>query len=191
MTPRARLVIRSADAERDAESRAQICGRFVRESVATFEYEPPTLDEMAARVAASCEWLVAEVDGEVIGFASAGRWNPRPAYDWTCETTIYLRPDAAGAGVGTQLYRSLTETLRDRGFPLAIGRIALPNDASVRLHERLGYEPVGVHRALGFQARTVGRRDAHRAAPTTTGGRPRSDHATVSPRHGPSGPPLS
>lgn len=109
---------------------------------------------MSSRIAGSLrthEWLVAERDGLVSGFAYATPWNPRPAYDWSCETTIYLRAGVEGGGIGTALYCELLDRLRSRGFHLAIGRIALPNPASVRLHESFGYELVGVHRNLGFK----------------------------------------
>ena len=146
--------VRVADPVRDAESCTEIYGHFVQHSVATFEYEPPTVEAMTARITASLEtheWLVADGDDVVVGFAYATPWNPRPAYDWSCETTIYVRSGAEGVGVGTALYEELLARLRSRGFHLAIGRIALPNPASVRLHESFGYTPVGVHRNLGYK----------------------------------------
>ena len=89
--------------------------------------------------------------GSVKGFAYASPWNPRPAYAWSCETSIYLRAGWEGAGLGTLLYRELIGRLRRRGFHLAIGRIALLNAASERLHRSLGFVPVGVHHHLGFK----------------------------------------
>ena len=146
--------VRVADAARDADACADIYGHFVRHSVATFEFEPPTVGEMAARIDASLqrhEWLVADRGDVVAGFAYATPWNPRPAYDWSCETTIYVRAGSEAGGIGTALYDELLTRLRSRGFHLAIGRIALPNPASVRLHESFGYIPVGVHRNLGYK----------------------------------------
>lgn len=102
-------------------------------------------------VLSTYEWLVAEVEGRVDGFAYASSWNPRPAYDWSCETTVYIRAGAEGHGLGTALYRTLLDRLRFRGFHLTIGRIALPNAASLRLHEACGFAPVGVHHHLGFK----------------------------------------
>ena len=146
--------VRVADASRDAEACAQIYGYFVEHSTATFEYEAPSAVELESRIEAvtrTHEWLVAERDGRTVGFAYASPWNPRPAYEWSCETTIYVRNGHEGAGVGRSLYAQLTERLVQRGFRTAIGRIALPNDASIRLHESFGYTSVGIHRHLGFK----------------------------------------
>jgi len=146
--------VRVADTARDAAACADIYGYFVEQSTATFEYEAPTVAEFESRIAEvvrTHEWLVAERDGRTLGFAYASPWNPRPAYEWSCETTIYVRSGAEGSGIGRSLYAQLIERLRHRGFRTAIGRIALPNDASMRLHESFGYTPVGVHRALGFK----------------------------------------
>jgi phosphinothricin acetyltransferase len=146
--------IRTAYPVQDAQACAALYGHYVQHSTATFEYDPPTVHLMASRMESSLathEWLVAERGGDISGLAYATAWNPRPAYDWTCETTVYVRAGAEGSGIGTALYRHLLTRLRARGFHLAIGRIALPNLASVRLHERLGYEPVGIHRNLGFK----------------------------------------
>jgi L-amino acid N-acyltransferase YncA len=146
--------VRVANASQDAAACAEIYSFFVEHSTATFEYDAPSVAELETRIAeVTCthEWLVAERDGRVLGFAYASPWNPRPAYEWSCETTIYVRSGDEGAGIGRALYTRLIERLRERGFRTAIGRIALPNDASLRLHESLGYTPVGVHRHLGFK----------------------------------------
>src|SRR5262245_62117465 len=90
---------------------------------------------------ASHEWLIAERESETVGFAYASAWNPRPAYDWSCETTVYVRRGNDGRGVGSALYSDLLGRLRSRRFHLAIGRIALPNPASERLHQSLGFAP--------------------------------------------------
>ena len=148
------LSVRAADALTDAGPCTEIYGHYVRHSTATFEYDAPSDSEMSERIASSVathEWLVSERQGEVTGFAYASPWNPRPAYAWSCETTIYLRPGVEGGGVGTTLYRALLDRLRTRRFHLAIGRIALPNAASMRLHESCGFAEVGVHRNLGYK----------------------------------------
>jgi phosphinothricin acetyltransferase len=150
----ASFAIRQADAEADAPACAAIYGYFVENSTSTFEYEAPSEAEMSGRIASSRAghgWLVADRDGEILGFAYASAWNPRPAYDWSCETTVYVRSGAERNGVGTALYRELLGRLRTEGFHLAIGRIALPNDASLRLHESFGFSPVGVHHQLGYK----------------------------------------
>ena len=148
------VTVRVADAARDSGACADIYDHFVRHSNATFESEPPAWSEMSARmsaVLATHEWLVADDGAQVVGFAYASPWNPRPAYKWSCETTIYLRDGEEGRGVGSALYGALLDRLRGRGFHVAIGKIALPNAASVRLHESFGFTPVGVHHNLGFK----------------------------------------
>jgi L-amino acid N-acyltransferase YncA len=151
---RANVAVRSADAEADTSACTSIYRYFVEHTTSTFEYEPPSVADISARIASSRsghEWLVAESDGQILGFAYASAWNPRPAYDWSCETTVYVRSGAEGNGVGTALYGELLNRLRTKGFHLAIGRIALPNDASVRLHESFGFSSVGVHHELGYK----------------------------------------
>ena len=133
---------------------AEIYGYFVENSTVSFEYAPPLVDGFRDRMVAALrthEWIVAERDATILGFAHAGPWNPRPAYDWSCETTIYLRTGFERHGLGTALYRDLIDRLRSRGFHLAIGRIALPNPASEKVHRALGFQPVGVHRGLGYK----------------------------------------
>ncbi|HEX5016378.1 MAG TPA: GNAT family N-acetyltransferase [Actinomycetes bacterium] len=147
--------VRTADVSTDAAACAEIYAHYVRFTTASFEYEAPTAEQMSTRIAGalqSHEWLVSELNGRVDGFAYAGRWNPRPAYDWSCETSIYLRPGSEGQGAGAALYEALMERLRSRGFRLALARIALPNDRSVRFHENFGFAEVGVHHNLGFKS---------------------------------------
>jgi phosphinothricin acetyltransferase len=85
----------------------------------------------------------------VLGYAKAGEWRARAAYRWTTETGVYLSPDACGRGVGNALYGRLLAVLRAQGFHAAIGGIALPNPASVRLHERLGFTAIGTFPRAG------------------------------------------
>lgn len=120
----------------------------------TFDVQAPTPEEFAARIerlGASHAWLVAEQEGRVLGFAYAGEFRSKAAYAWVCETTIYLEPDAAGRGVGRALYAALCDALADRGFRVAIGCIAVPNPASIRLHEACGFERVGEFPRVGFK----------------------------------------
>lgn len=141
-------------AERDAADVLAIYAPVVRTSATSFEYEPPSVAEIAARirtVSAQWPWLVLERDGMVAGYAYASAWRARSAYQWVVETTVYVHPDAHRRGVGRGLYRSLLACLRLLGHRLAIGGITLPNEASVGLHEALGFRPVAVHRACGHK----------------------------------------
>jgi phosphinothricin acetyltransferase len=135
----------------DAAACAAIYAPYVRETAISFELEPPSVQEMAARIAAAHVWLVAEEDERVVGFAYAGPFKPRPAYARTCEVTVYLAQDVKGSGGGRALYTSLLARLAQRGFRVAVAVIALPNDASEALHRAFGFETVGVLRGVGFK----------------------------------------
>lgn len=139
----------------DADAIASIYNHYVRETVVTFEEEPVSAADMAGRIAevaaTSLPWLVAEQAGSVVGYARATKWRPRSAYRYSVETTIYLAPAHLGNGIGTQLYRELLEQLKHRGLHLAIGGVALPNAASVALHEKLGFRKVAHFGEVGFK----------------------------------------
>jgi phosphinothricin acetyltransferase len=137
--------IRSATTA-DAASVVEIYNWYIANTVVTFEVDPLPASEMAQRmksVLASHEWLLLERGSELLGYAYAGRYHARAAYRFTTESTIYLRDGAGGQGFGTQLYGELIRRIFARGYRSLVGGIALPNDASVRLHEKLGYAKVG------------------------------------------------
>ena len=146
--------IRDATVE-DAETIAAIYQHYVLTTSISFEEAEVPAIEMAGRIAdvqaAGLPWLVAEIDGAVAGYAYATKWRVRHAYRFSVETTVYLAPASAGRGRGTSLYRALIDRLRDGGFHLAIGGIALPNPASIALHEKLGFEKVAEFREVGFK----------------------------------------
>jgi phosphinothricin acetyltransferase len=110
---------------------------------------------MAKRIAdlqsQTLPWLVAEKDGSVIGFAYATPWKTRSAYRFSVEITVYLAPGHGRNGVGSALYQQLFEHLRARGAHSVIGGIALPNDASVALHEKFGLSKVAHFHEVGFK----------------------------------------
>jgi L-amino acid N-acyltransferase YncA len=139
----------------DAEALVRIYNHYVRETVVTFEEEPVSVADMAGRIAevasASLPWLLAEREGEVVGYARATKWKPRSAYRHSVETTIYLSARHVGAGVGTLLYQRLLADLKSHGLHLAIGGVALPNAASVALHEKLGFRKVAHFNEVGFK----------------------------------------
>jgi len=147
-------LVRSAAAA-DAPSIARIYNYYVDGSVITFEEERVEDAAMAARIAEvqvqRLPWLVAEVDGAVVGYAYANRWKARSAYRHSVETTIYLEHGREARGIGTTLYSALFPLLRARGVHVAIGGAALPNAASVALHEKLGFVHVGTFRQVGFK----------------------------------------
>ena len=146
--------IRHAD-RGDAEAIQAIYAPVVRETSISFELDAPSVEDMRARiVATSAElpWLVGvDGGGAVIGYVHAGRHRERPAYRWSIDVTAYVHADWRGRGVGTTLYGRLFELLTAAGYCQAFAGIALPNAASVALHESLGFTPVGVYRNVGFK----------------------------------------
>lgn len=146
-------MIRNA-AESDGAVIAEIYNPYITDLVTSFEVEPVTADVMnqrIQRVTSRYPWLVYEDDGAILGYAYASRWKERAAYDYCAETTVYLRQGSVGRGIGTLLYSELLRQLADQGVKVAIGCIALPNEASVALHEKLGFQKVGHFPAVGFK----------------------------------------
>lgn len=146
--------IRDADPARDAAGCAAIYAPHVEGSPVSFEEQAPDAAEMAARIEkgpASHAWVVAERDGGVVGFARAMPFKESAGYRWSVTVSIYVAEDERGRGVGKALYEALFDRLRERGFRMACAGIALPNEASVGLHEDLGFELVGVNREIGWK----------------------------------------
>lgn len=145
-------IIRFATVE-DASQIQSIYSPIVAETAVSFELEPPGVEEMRQRIETTLltlPWLVCEWDG-VIGYAYAGLFRSRPAYQWSVEVTVYIHPARRGQGVARTLYTSLFECLRLQGYRTALAVIALPNPASVALHERLGFRSIGVFHDVGYK----------------------------------------
>jgi phosphinothricin acetyltransferase len=123
-------------------------------SAANFKTEPDKLDYWVGHWETQgemCPWLVAEADGAVLGFAMAAPFNNRCGYAHTAEVSVYVEAGHFGRGVGKALYARLIPTLAEQGYRTAIGVIALPNPASVRLHEAFGFRKVGVLARVGWK----------------------------------------
>jgi len=139
----------------DAEAVAAIYGPYCTDSRISFEEEAPSVREMARRMAGERPgfhpWYVAEAEGAIVGYAASSPFRTRPAYRWSVETGIYLAPGRGGQGIGKALLETLLSTLEGQGYVSAIGAIALPNPASIALHEKLGFEQVGTYRGTGFK----------------------------------------
>jgi phosphinothricin acetyltransferase len=147
-------MIRSATPD-DAGKIADIYNYYTRETIVTFEEVPVTALDMRARIEevlrAGLPWVVAEVDGGVVGFAYAGEWKGRCAYRHSVEITVYLDRELVGGGWGSRLYGALFEQLRAGTTHVAIAGIALPNPGSVALHEKFGMEKVAHFAEVGFK----------------------------------------
>lgn len=130
----------------DAAALCRIYNHYVLHTTATFEERIVTADEMARRIevvtASQLSWFVAELETEIAGYAYASPWKGRSAYRYSVESTVYLDRASMRRGLGTALYERLVEALRTRGMHAALGGIALPNEASVALHEKMGFRKV-------------------------------------------------
>jgi phosphinothricin acetyltransferase len=138
----------------DARAIAAIYAPLVRDTAISFEMEPPTTEDMAERIINTLPthpWLVAERGEEIVGFAYAGKHRQRAAYRWSVDVTAYVSEDVRRSGVGTALYRTLIDILRKQGFRSAFAGIALPNAASIGLHEAIGFRPLGIYKEAGFK----------------------------------------
>ena len=138
----------------DASACAEIYVPYVTGTSISFEVEPPAADEFVRRIEdaqAAHEWLVAERDRIVVGYAYAHRFAERVAYSWSCETSIYLALNVRREGIGRALYEELLEHLAIRGYRRAFAGITLPNDASVGLHRALGFQDAGCYRRVGWK----------------------------------------
>lgn len=151
------VTMRPAD-NRDWAAIARLTNYYILETSVHFGTEPVTPDEIANLVMKTGDrypWVVAECSGpggpEFAGYAKAGVWRNRAAYDWTAETGIYIERGKQGKGIGRQLYADLITRLRHAGFHSIVAGIALPNAASVALHECLGFVSVGVVRQAGYK----------------------------------------
>lgn len=149
------LVIRDVDPMRDAVACASIYAPFVLSGPTSFEEVAPDAREMEDRISrltATHPWLVAEQGGALAGYAYACSHRTRPAYRWSTDVSVYVDERDRRLGIGRRLYEELLARLRGQGFRIACAGITLPNEASVALHERLGFVAVGVYRNIGWKA---------------------------------------
>jgi L-amino acid N-acyltransferase YncA len=148
------IQVRPARAE-DAAAIASIYNHYIETSIATFEEEAVAAEDMQGRLArvsdAGYAWLVAEGETGLLGYAYSGQWNPRSAYRYSVETTVYVVSGAGAMGVGTLLYSELFSLLRAANYRVAMAGISLPNDASVALHEKFGMEKVAHFKEVGYK----------------------------------------
>lgn len=148
------MLIRHADPQRDAAACAAIYAPAVVAGVASLEERAPEAHEMADRIrimSRDYPWLVAELDGRVVGYAYAGRHRERASYRWSADVTVYVDRGTHRRGVGRALYTALLELLRRQGVCTVCAGITLPNEASVGLHEAMGFEPIGIYRNIAFK----------------------------------------
>jgi phosphinothricin acetyltransferase len=187
------VLIRHANADRDAAACAAIYAPHITTGVASLEERAPEPREMANRIriiSRDYPWLVAEIDGQVVGYAYASRHRDRAAYRWAADVTVYISGDHHRRGVGRALYGALFGLLQRQGVYEVCAGVTLPNDASVGLHEAIGFVLVGVYRDVAFkfgQWRSVGwwqmslRARTEGEAPTELGPPARLEHPLGTP----------
>ncbi|HZM26020.1 MAG TPA: GNAT family N-acetyltransferase [Gemmatimonadales bacterium] len=147
--------VRPADAA-DSAAISRIYNYYILSTVATFEEEAVTAEEIGRRIdairSAELPWLVAgDPTAGLVGYAYAAPWKPRSAYRYSVEITVYLAPECSGRGLGTLLYDVLFARLKERSIHAVVGGIALPNPASVALHEKFGLQQVALFKEQGFK----------------------------------------
>ncbi|WP_193040021.1 MULTISPECIES: arsinothricin resistance N-acetyltransferase ArsN1 family B [unclassified Pseudomonas] len=138
----------------DASDIQAIYAPMVLDTVISFELAPPTIDEMAERIAVTMRtypYLVAEMSGKVVGYAYASQHRAREAYRWSVDVTVYIDPAVHRIGIGRALYQRLLPLLEKQGFHAAYAGIALPNAGSIGIHESLGFTHIGTYPEVGFK----------------------------------------
>ena len=138
----------------DADAICQIYNHYAEHTTVTFEEEPVSTEVMQDRIGQvthTFPWMVFEEGGTIEGYAYASRWHPRSAYRFSVESTVYVSQDMTGQGIGNQLYQDLIARLKGQSVHAVIGGIALPNPASVALHEKLGFKQAAHYRQVGWK----------------------------------------
>ncbi len=158
--PKDSIKIRTAQIE-DARELLAVYAPYVEKTAVTFEYEVPSLAEFSERVRRTLEkypYFIAECEGEIAGYAYAGSFHERAAYDWACEVSIYLRQDRKRQGIGRKLYDALEGTLKAQNIQNLYACIAYPDPEdeyltrdSVRFHEHMGYHLIGEFHQCGYK----------------------------------------
>ena len=150
---RKNIYIRMAVPE-DAGTLLKIYEPYVKNTCITFEYQVPSVEEFTQRIRETLKkypYLIAEQNGEILGYAYASPFKGRPAYDWAVETTVYLKVNVRGNGIGRQLYTALEDILRRQNITNANACITYPNPESIGFHEKMGYRTVGHFTKCGYK----------------------------------------
>lgn len=140
--------------ESDAKELLEIYAPYIEKTVITFEYTVPTLAEFSQRIHDTLKqypYIVAEDNGEIVGYAYVGPFNVRAAYDWTVESSVYVKSDVKGKGIGTKLYQALEDILKKQNISNIVAIITGDNKRSLAFHKKLGYEYVGTFKDVGYK----------------------------------------
>ncbi|MFM9944876.1 MAG: arsinothricin resistance N-acetyltransferase ArsN1 family B [Bacteroidia bacterium] len=146
-------MIRNAE-PKDAKAICDIYNYYVLNTIVTFEEDMVQAEDMAERIKTVLEkytWLVFENEGEIVGYAYAGEWKSRCSYRFSVESSVYLKHGLSGQGIGSKLYSALFKALEKTDIHAIIGGISLPNEGSIALHEKFGFEKVAQFKEVGFK----------------------------------------
>jgi L-amino acid N-acyltransferase YncA len=139
----------------DAQGICAIYNYYVESTIVTFEEQPVPVQEMESRIReirdATLPWLVCVEDGVIIGYSYASKWKGRCAFRFSVEGTVYLKQGFYGRGIGSDLYSQVIDRLREKNMHCIVGGIALPNPASVALHEKIGFKKAAHFVEVGWK----------------------------------------
>lgn len=139
---------------KDIETLLNIYNYYVLNTIVTFDIEPLSMDaftEKVNRINAKYPFIVFEENGEILGYAYGSKWRPKPAYNNTVESTVYVKHGAHGKQIGTKLYTELLGLLKQKKYHVVLGGLTLPNEASVKLHEKFGFKQVAHFKEVGLK----------------------------------------
>ncbi|MHB1278435.1 MAG: GNAT family N-acetyltransferase [Bacteroidia bacterium] len=140
--------------ESDYAACLDIYAPYIRDTVITFEYEVPTMEEFSERIRSITQkypWLVCRYEGKVVGYAYASSYRDRIAYQWSVESAIYIHPDFHRKGIARRLYETLLAILRLQGFLTVYAIVGYPNEQSVGFHESMGFEAFALFKKSGYK----------------------------------------
>ena len=138
----------------DAVQICDIYNYYVKNTIITFEETPVPVHEMRSRIeqiTKKLPWIVYQEKNQIVGYAYASEWKSRCAYKYSVETTVYLKYGMEGNGIGSILYDELLDLLRKKNYHAALGGISLPNDVSVALHEKFGFQKIAQFKEVGYK----------------------------------------
>lgn len=138
----------------DAQELVNIYNYYVTDTIVTFDKESFTIadfEEKIDTISSQFPFFVFEENNKILGYAYGSKWRKKPSYDNTLEITIYLKKDVQGKGIGTKLYAKLIEALKNEKYHTLIGGLTLPNEESIRLHEKFGFKKVAHFVEVGWK----------------------------------------
>jgi L-amino acid N-acyltransferase YncA len=147
------IKIRLASIE-DAEQLCDIYKHYVDFTIVSFEYSSPCIEEMQNRILSICKqypWIVAEKKGKIIGYAYASKYKEREAYNWACESSVYIKKEYQDGGLGKKLYSELFKILKGQGYIVVLACISLPNEQSINFHKKMGFTEIGIKKKVGVK----------------------------------------